>query len=583
MRSSFDAIAGFTGLDFVEVTEIEGTEAALRFMLETSRPASYFNAPFEESAGGDAFTSISYFDLAPGGEAFHEILQMVGNSMGLVNGSFAGEFAGSEFDSPEFTARTWTEYVGDPDPLSSTYTRVDGPQSFMQLDIAALQYLYGANYSTSGEVWSGDTTYRFNPNTGEMMINGQGQGAPFGNRIFRTIWDGDGNDTYDLSNYETKLQVDLRPGAFSTFSKAQLARLDRFADDPIPLAAGNVANALLVDGDTRALIENATGGSGNDHIVGNLANNILNGGTGHDTLNGFKGTDRLIGGQGDDNLIGGLGNDRLWGADDHDRLSGGDGLDRLYGGAGNDTLLGDDGNDVILAGHGVDLLAGGNGDDRLSGLQGRDRLQGGAGNDTLLGDDGDDVIFAGHGVDVLTGGNGHDELSGLQGRDYLYGGAGNDTLLGGDGNDVMRAGQGMDVLAGGNGTDRLFGLQGRDTLKGAAGNDTINGGIGADQLYGGAGTDRFEFVSASDSNGANGIDTIHDFAVGVDVIDLSALFEGQATLVLGGDFAAGSASVRAFDQAGATIVEADTNANGIANFRLEFTSALQLSEADFLL
>ncbi|WP_372574353.1 hypothetical protein, partial [Ruegeria jejuensis] len=62
-----------------------------------------------------------------------------------------------------------------------------------------------------------------------------------------------------------------------------------------------------------------------------------------------------------------------------------------------------------------------------------------------------------------------------------------------------------------------------------------------------------------------------------------ALFEGQATLVLGGDFAQGAASVRTFDQAGTTIVEADINANGIANFRLEFTSTLQLSEADFLL
>jgi len=35
-------------------------------------------------------------------------------------------------------------------------------------------------------------------------------------------------------------------------------------------AIGNVANALLVDGDKRALIENAIGGSGNDVLKGKI-------------------------------------------------------------------------------------------------------------------------------------------------------------------------------------------------------------------------------------------------------------------------------------------------------------------------
>ena len=37
-----------------------------------------------------------------------------------------------------------------------------------------------------------------------MFIDGVGQGTPQANRIFRTIWDGNGIDTYDLSNYTTE-------------------------------------------------------------------------------------------------------------------------------------------------------------------------------------------------------------------------------------------------------------------------------------------------------------------------------------------------------------------------------------------
>ena len=45
-------------------------------------------------------------------------------------------------------------------------------------------------------------------------------------------------------------------------------------------AAGNIANALLYDGNPASLIENAIGGTGNDTIVGNIANNHLTGGSG---------------------------------------------------------------------------------------------------------------------------------------------------------------------------------------------------------------------------------------------------------------------------------------------------------------
>jgi hypothetical protein len=79
-------------------------------------------------------------------------------------------------------------------------------------DIIALQYLYGANYQYN----SGNTVYRWSPTTGETFINGVGQGATLHAKIFLTIWDGGGIDTYDFSNYGTNAVIDLAPGAWST-------------------------------------------------------------------------------------------------------------------------------------------------------------------------------------------------------------------------------------------------------------------------------------------------------------------------------------------------------------------------------
>ena len=100
--------------------------------------------------------------------------------------------------------------------------------------------------------------------------------------------------------------VDLRPGQHSKFSDVQLALLNFESD---AYARGNIFNALLFKGDTRSLIENAKGGSGNDVLRGNQANNTLQGNAGNDKLFGMVGNDKLDGGAGNDVLTGGAGND----------------------------------------------------------------------------------------------------------------------------------------------------------------------------------------------------------------------------------------------------------------------------------
>jgi Ca2+-binding RTX toxin-like protein len=104
-----------------------------------------------------------------------------------------------------------------------------------------------------------------------------------------TVWDGDGNDTYDFSNYTTGVTVNLNPGAYSVTSATQTAYL---GDGHY--AHGSVYNAYLYDGDMRSYIENAVGGSGGDTLVGNDVSNRLDGGTGNDTLTGGADNDVFV-------------------------------------------------------------------------------------------------------------------------------------------------------------------------------------------------------------------------------------------------------------------------------------------------
>jgi Ca2+-binding RTX toxin-like protein len=76
------------------------------------------------------------------------------------------------------------------------------------------------------------------------------------------------------------------------------------------------------------VIENATGGTGNDRLTGNNLNNTLIGGDGNDQLQGLAGNDTLQGGNGNDILTGGTGDDQLWGGNGDDILTGGAGKDK---------------------------------------------------------------------------------------------------------------------------------------------------------------------------------------------------------------------------------------------------------------
>lgn len=100
-----------------------------------------------------------------------------------------------------------------------------------------------------------------------------------------------------------------------------------------------------------------------------------------------------------------------------------------------------------------------------------------------------------------------------------------------NGNGALNGGAGIDVLLGGTGTDTLNGqgsndhLEGKgdiDSLFGGEGDDVLIGGSGSDELWGGNGRDTFAWNA-----GETGSDSIKDFTLGEDRIDLSDLLQGE--------------------------------------------------------
>jgi len=154
----------------------------------------------------------------------------------------------------------------------------------------------------------------------------------------------------------------------------------------------------------------------------------------------------------------------------------------------------------------------------------------------------------------------------------LCGNGGNDTLIGGAGNDTIKGGSGS------------------DQIDGAGGNDLILGGSGADFLTGGAGSDSFVYTALSDSR-RSAQDTILDFTVGCDKLDLRALdantnVVGNSDFIFIGEAAfskhAGELHVTHAD-ADHTLVSGDVDGDGRADFSITLLGDVYLAATDFVL
>ena len=164
-------------------------------------------------------------------------------------------------------------FDNDGDTVTGAIVSNATPTTLMVTDIAAIQYLYGANEQYN----AGDTTYTLGSFSDK-------------NYIYASIQDAGGIDPFSWADQTTSAIIDLLPGKYSFFGKIGSQ------SDPDLESDFGAGDGILGIAEN-CVIENAIGGSNRDLIQGNSAANILYGGTGagtSDMLWGKGGNDIFV-------------------------------------------------------------------------------------------------------------------------------------------------------------------------------------------------------------------------------------------------------------------------------------------------
>ncbi len=368
-----------------------------------------------------------------------------------------------------------------------------------------------------------------------------------------TMIGGDGADTYfvrDLGDTVTETNANTSKGGTDTVNSNLAAYT----------LGNNIENGRIINPGNANLTGNSLGnvlfaGSGVNVIDGDAGRDTLSylyatttgtsgvtadlsvvDGSGQSTASGISGADLI---KGIENLYGSNYNDNLTGNAKANVLDGGRGLDTMAGGDGSDTYFVRDNGDSVTESNadadtgGIDTVK-----SDLTVYTLGDNIENGriinSGNANLTGNALNNQLFAGNGVNVIDGDAGKDTVS------YLYAtttgtsgvtldltivdGLGQSTASGISGADLIKGVESIygsnyvDMLTGNTLNNGISGGSGNDDLNGVAGKDTLNGNLGNDTLSGGTGKDTFVFNSKP--NAATNKDTLTDFNVVDDIIQL---------------------------------------------------------------
>src|ERR1700681_193039 len=178
VNDALASVMSFTNL----IISYAGTNGADIRVAQSSaaNPTSYAYYPFNSAngEGGDVWfgTQYNYSAAALGNYFFATAIHELGHALGLKHSQETGGVANvavpAAHDDLEFSIMSYRSYQGG--PLTGYTNESYGfPQSYMANDILALQTLYGANYTHSG-----NTVYSWSPTTGQEFINGVAQLAP---------------------------------------------------------------------------------------------------------------------------------------------------------------------------------------------------------------------------------------------------------------------------------------------------------------------------------------------------------------------------------------------------------------------
>jgi Ca2+-binding RTX toxin-like protein len=318
-------------------------------------------------------TGISNTNWSVGSYNYYSLIHEIGHALGLKHPFSSTPVLPTNLDSRLYSVMSYTnattslfvQVTSNADGSVSLSSFNVVPETPMLLDIAAIQYLYGANNSYK----TGDDVYTFDTRT------------PF----YKTIWDAGGIDTISVSNFTEGCLINLNAGSFSSITIKSDSTAGYIWKNPPATPTYDGTNNLCIAYDV--VIEKAIGGYGNDTLIGNSANNSLDGGPGNDTIYGGDGHD-------------------IFDWDSTKR----DGNDFFYGGNGNDTYVLDSVNDVVIEdfNQGADLIYV-DFSYSIATINNVERLYGyGTNNLNLVGNSLDNYIKGNTGNDTLDGGLGSD-------------------------------------------------------------------------------------------------------------------------------------------------------------------------------
>ena len=251
-------IESIVDVTFIETGNINQISVMAFANNEQENSAGYASYPNNTSMGG----SDLYFSIRDDGSlrvpingslAADTFIHEIGHALGLKH----------PFDEPD------TDGEIEPGPYlqgiedNTEWTQMSYEGSvkkiaFSELDIAALQYIYGNNPN----IRAGDDTYIYD----ESKTN--------------LIWDGGGIDTIDASAATGSVTIFLKPGYLGF--KGLIKGSDLITS----------SGQITVNFGTK--IENLVGSNFSDILTGNELNNLLIGGKGNDRIDGDDGIDVAV-------------------------------------------------------------------------------------------------------------------------------------------------------------------------------------------------------------------------------------------------------------------------------------------------
>ena len=274
-RTIFANTEALINLKFLETDNVSQSEIRISYSDEVDYAAAYY--PYNGDGTGIAADILlnpnfsnsndtNGFENEAGYHGFMALVHEFGHAMGLKHPHDDSPNLPENYDNTANTVMTYN-FTGN------------AAGSFMSLDVATLQALYG-----KGEGNSEDTIYTFK-DTYDYQVNGEdvltGDYAP----TKMNIWDASGLDTLDFSllkEADSGYLLDMNPGGW-------IVRQDNILEEYF-----EAGTTLSFD----MMIENVINSGSNDKIILNAAKNTISGYgreviSGHDVISNHEDSDLL--------------------------------------------------------------------------------------------------------------------------------------------------------------------------------------------------------------------------------------------------------------------------------------------------